>query len=50
MKIALVGYGRMGHEIELVAKERGHTGKYCKTKLGKCQAFIRSIIYVNSKT
>ena len=25
MKIALIGYGRMGHEIELVAKERGHS-------------------------
>jgi 4-hydroxy-tetrahydrodipicolinate reductase len=25
MNIALIGYGRMGHEIESVAKERGHT-------------------------
>jgi 4-hydroxy-tetrahydrodipicolinate reductase len=25
MKIALVGYGRMGHEIESVAKQRGHS-------------------------
>jgi 4-hydroxy-tetrahydrodipicolinate reductase len=27
MKIALIGYGRMGHEIESVAIERGHTIK-----------------------
>lgn len=25
MKIALIGYGRMGHEIEKIAIERGHT-------------------------
>lgn len=25
MKIALIGYGRMGHEIERIAIERGHT-------------------------
>ncbi|MBN1785876.1 MAG: 4-hydroxy-tetrahydrodipicolinate reductase [Candidatus Methanofastidiosa archaeon] len=25
MKIAIVGYGRMGHEIETLAKRRGHT-------------------------
>ena len=25
MRIAIVGYGRMGHEIEAVAKERGHS-------------------------
>lgn len=25
MKIALIGYGRMGHEIEKIATERGHT-------------------------
>jgi len=24
MKIALIGYGKMGHEIEKIAKERGH--------------------------
>ena len=24
MKIALIGYGKMGHEIEKVARERGH--------------------------
>jgi len=24
MKIALIGYGRMGHEIEMIALERGH--------------------------
>ncbi len=24
MRIALIGYGKMGHEIELAAKERGH--------------------------
>lgn len=24
MKIALIGYGKMGHEIERIAKERGH--------------------------
>lgn len=24
MKIAIIGYGRMGHEIEAIAKERGH--------------------------
>ena len=24
MKIALIGYGKMGHEIEKVALERGH--------------------------
>ncbi|MFP4557614.1 MAG: 4-hydroxy-tetrahydrodipicolinate reductase [Bacteroidales bacterium] len=24
MKIAIIGYGRMGHEIETIAKERGH--------------------------
>lgn len=25
MKIALLGYGKMGHEIEAIAQERGHT-------------------------
>jgi 4-hydroxy-tetrahydrodipicolinate reductase len=25
MNIALIGYGRMGHEIEAIAKKRGHT-------------------------
>ena len=25
MNIALIGYGKMGHEIEAIAKERGHT-------------------------
>ncbi len=25
MNIALIGYGKMGHEIEKIAKERGHT-------------------------
>jgi 4-hydroxy-tetrahydrodipicolinate reductase len=25
MNIALIGYGRMGHEIEAIAKERGHS-------------------------
>ncbi len=25
MNIAIIGYGRMGHEIEVVAKERGHS-------------------------
>ena len=29
MNIALIGYGRMGHEIEIVALERGHTIKLC---------------------
>ena len=24
MKIAIIGYGRMGHLIEQIAKERGH--------------------------
>ena len=24
MKIALIGYGKMGHEIEKIAKERGN--------------------------
>ena len=24
MNIALIGYGKMGHEIEKIAKERGH--------------------------
>src|SRR5512133_2992012 len=24
MKIALIGYGKMGHEIEAIARERGH--------------------------
>jgi 4-hydroxy-tetrahydrodipicolinate reductase len=25
MKVAIIGYGRMGHEIELAARERGHS-------------------------
>jgi 4-hydroxy-tetrahydrodipicolinate reductase len=29
MNIALIGYGRMGHEIESVAVERGHAIKLC---------------------
>ena len=24
MKIALIGYGKMGHAIEKIARERGH--------------------------
>jgi 4-hydroxy-tetrahydrodipicolinate reductase len=27
MNIALIGYGRMGHEIEEIAKKRGHSIK-----------------------
>ncbi|MFA7043429.1 MAG: 4-hydroxy-tetrahydrodipicolinate reductase, partial [Bacteroidales bacterium] len=25
MKISLIGYGKMGHEIERIALERGHS-------------------------
>ena len=25
MKVALIGYGKMGHEIEKIAVERGHS-------------------------
>ena len=32
MKIVLIGYGRMGHEIEQVAKERGHSIVLCIDK------------------
>ena len=31
MKIALFGYGRMGQDVEQVAKERGHTIAFCFT-------------------
>lgn len=29
MKIALIGYGKMGHEIETVAKASGHEIALC---------------------
>lgn len=32
MKIILIGYGRMGHEIELAAKEKGHDVVLCIDK------------------
>lgn len=25
LRIALIGYGKMGHEVEAIALERGHT-------------------------
>lgn len=38
MKIALIGYGRMGHEIERIALSRGHD-VVCRVDIGNTDAF-----------
>ena len=29
MKIVILGYGKMGHEVEQIALQRGHEVTYC---------------------
>ena len=29
MKIVILGYGKMGHEVEQIAQQRGHEVAYC---------------------
>jgi len=38
MKIALIGYGKMGHEIERIARERGHE-IVCAIEMGEEEKF-----------
>ena len=38
MKIALIGYGKMGHEIEKIALDRGHE-IVCTIDLGEDNKF-----------
>ncbi len=47
MKIALIGYGKMGHEIEAIALERGHTIELIIDHLNSAQFNVKSLANVD---